>query len=146
MEQFPYRLAGLSPPLPERGIGWRIVALQRAYLRAQHIRCHQLQPGDDLADLVVTYASKEAITVIIIDYEGSDVFQDVQPKSDVPVVVLSPSDGHNFHNIVRLATGDEILCRIRDSSQLTFSPEPALPKSESISVLTWCATGVQCRS
>ncbi len=133
--------------MPVHGIGWRIVALQRAYLRAQHIRCHQLQPGDDLADIVVACASKEAIAVIVIDYEGSDVFQDVQPKSDIPVVVLSPSDGHNFHNIVRLAMGDEILCRIRDSSQLTFSPEPALPKwqRKSISVL-WCATGVQCQS
>ena len=124
--RFSYRPAGISPPISDQGIKWTIVALQKTYLIAQHLRCHELQPGDDLRSLVAEYQSKDALAVIVVNYDGSSVFEHEEQKTEIPVVVLRPEDGKSFQAAVRDSSGTELVCRILADSQHIFSPESSL--------------------
>ncbi len=58
-----------------------------------------------------------------MDCEDSSIFEEVEKKCDIPVIVLSEEDGRRLQDAVRSVPGIEALCRIRAPSQQFFSPE-----------------------
>ena len=116
-ESYPYSLAGISQPLGDMGIGWAYVALQGAPFVGEHVRIHELQPGNDLFQLVSEYKALDAIAVIVANsaVDGT-VFYNVKRKSEIPVVILTPEHGKKLLEVLRNATDAEVMCTIRPAA------------------------------
>ena len=76
-------------------VNWKILVTED--VQSQHIRCHELQPGDSLAQLVRQYRSAYALAVVVINMEDSytlaPAFLKEMERDNYPVLVLTKSDG-----------------------------------------------------
>ena len=90
---FTYALSPLTDrPTP---VDWKLLATED--VESQHIRCHELQIGDNLPKLITAFQKAYAVIVVLIntseDYFLHPSFLTNTHDSPLPVLLLTRSDG-----------------------------------------------------
>ena len=79
-------------------IDWKIIVNDD--IQSQHIRCHALQPGDKIKDLVSSFKRALAKAVVLINtqdnYTLAPELIEGMEKSSFPVIILTKSDGNSL--------------------------------------------------
>ena len=74
-------------------------------MESQNIRCHELQAGDNLPELIADFQSAYAVAVVLINtsenYFLHSSFLTGTRKSNFPVLMLTRSDGIALMNTVK---------------------------------------------
>ena len=82
---------------------WKLLLTEDA--RRQHIRCHELQDGDNLRELIASFQKAYAVAVVLIntsdDYILQSSFLSGAQRSYFPVMVLTNSDGIDLLQIMK---------------------------------------------
>ena len=86
-------------------------------VQSQHIRCHVLQPEDNLQELVSTFKKALAKAVVLVNtqdnYTLAPEFTSGMEKSTFPVVVVTKSDGTSLVKLLESHEGQtDILARL----------------------------------
>ena len=87
---------------------WKLLVTEN--VGCQNIRCHELQAGDKLQELITGFQETNAKAVVLIntsdDYFLHPSILEGTKKSSFPVVVLTKSDGMKLLNIVEQHKGN----------------------------------------
>ena len=97
-------------------VDWRIV-VNDDDIQSQHVRCHALQPGDNVKELVATFRKALAKAVVLINtqdnYTLAPEFTEGVDKSNYPIVVLTKSDGGSLVELLEKYFGQtDVLARL----------------------------------
>ena len=93
-ESFTYALSPLTDKLTP--VDWKLLVTEK--VESQHIRCHELQAGDNLSELIASFQKAHALAVVLINTSDSYILQssfleETKQESQFPVLVLTKSDG-----------------------------------------------------
>ena len=83
---------------------------------SEHIRCHVLDPDEDIPKLIAQYHHESAQAVILINTANNytlaspSLHGDVQ--MDIPVIVLTSSDGDVLLSIINDCPPEEVVAQI----------------------------------
>ena len=93
---------------------WKLLVTENE--GCQNIRCHELQAGEKLQELVIDFQKANAMAVVLIN-TGDDYFlhpsiSEGTEKSSFPILVLTKSDGMKLQNIVEQHKEKHMLARI----------------------------------
>ena len=96
-------------------IDWKIIVNDD--IQSQHIRCHALQPGDKVKDLISSFKRALAKAVVLINtqdnYTLAPEFTEGMTKANYPIVVLTKSDGSSLVDLLDRYYGQtDILARL----------------------------------
>ena len=87
---------------------WKLLITEN--VGCQNIRCHELQAGDKLQELITDFQETNAKAVVLIntsnDYSLNRPILAGTKRSSFPVVVLTRSDGMKLLNIVEQHKGN----------------------------------------
>lgn len=93
---FTYTRSSLTDKLTP--VDWNLLVAED--VQSQHIRCHKLQMGDNLSDLIDTFQKAHAVAVVLINTSESDIldpsFIKGTKKSHFPVLILKQSCGNEL--------------------------------------------------
>ena len=107
---------------------WKLLVTEN--VGCQNIRCHELQAGDKLQELITGFQETNAKAVVLIntsdDYFLHPSILAGAKKSSFPVVVLTKSDGMKLLNIVQ--QHESMLARI--SVETIMDPPVQTKKAE----------------
>jgi len=91
---FTYALTPLTNKLTP--VDWKLLVTNEN-LESQNIRCHELQDGDNLPELIAGFQKAHAVSIVLIntsdDYILHHSFLSEMQECHFPVVVLSKCDG-----------------------------------------------------
>ena len=93
-ESFTYALSPLTDKLTP--VNWKLLVTEK--VESQHIRCHELQAGDNLSELIASFQKAHALAVVLINTSDNYILQssfleETTQESQFPVLVLTKSDG-----------------------------------------------------
>ena len=96
-------------------VDWKIIVNDD--IQSQHIRCHTLQPGDKVKDLISSFRKALAKAVVLINtqdnYTLAPEFTEGVAKSNYPIVILTKSDGNSLVEMLDKYYGQsEVLARL----------------------------------
>ena len=96
-------------------IDWKIIVNDD--IQSQHIRCHALQPGDKVKDLISSFRKALAKAVVLINtqdnYTLAPEFTEGVAKGNYPIVILTKSDGTSLVEVLdKHYGGTEVLGRL----------------------------------
>ena len=118
---FTYQLS----PLMEHAvhIDWKVLTAEG--VECQHVRYHQLQPGDTLNDLASKYRKAHAVAIILVNTENSlelaaEFCQNVvrNKKTTFPLIVISSEDGKSLREFLNRHDPGELQARVESKNQL----------------------------
>ena len=99
---FTYALSPLTDKLAP--VDWKLLVTED--VESQHIRCHELQTGDNLPELIAAFKKAYAVAVVLIntseDYSMNSSFLTKKQESPLPVLLLKRSDGMTLLNKIEL--------------------------------------------
>lgn len=99
---FTYALSPLTHKLAP--VDWKLLVTED--VESQHIRCHKLQTGDNLPELIAAFKKAYAVAVVLIntseDYSMDSSFLTNKQESPLPVLLLKRSDGMTLLNKIDL--------------------------------------------
>lgn len=140
---YTYALTPLSDS-PSR-VDWKILTAEG--LECQHIRYHQLQPGDSLNSLATKYKKLHAVSIVLANTEDSlqlaPEFKESAvklKKGSLAVILISSEDGKSLREFLNRHDTGELYARIESKNMpqvelqssippgVTYSPSPQ-PKS-----------------
>lgn len=94
---FTYTRSSLTDKLTP--VDWKLLVAEDD-VQSQHIRCHKLQMGDNLSDLIDTFQKAHAVAVVLINTSESNIldpsFIKGTKKSHFPVLILEQSCGNEL--------------------------------------------------
>jgi hypothetical protein len=145
-------------------VDWKIIINDE--IQSQHIRCHALQSGDKVKDLISSFKRALAKAVVLINsqdnYTLAPEFTEGVKKSSFPIVILTKSDGNSLVDVLDRYYGQtEVLARLdiegsaveppqqqeQEQGEVETSAEGSLPpkkKSESHGMLNMYSTRSIC--
>ena len=104
-------------------IDWKVLTSEG--VECQHIRYHQLQSEENIANLVNVFKKSHAVAVILVNVEDNTRLTSefvVEPlpsgkKISFPVIVISSSDGHMLQEALNHHDPGEINAKIEHKNQ-----------------------------
>jgi len=91
---FTYALSPLTDKLAP--VDWKLLVTTED-IESQHIRCHELQTGDNLSELVARFQNSYAVAVVLINstnnYSLHPTFLPGTQEGSFPVLLLTNTDG-----------------------------------------------------
>jgi len=95
-------------------VDWQLLVTSEN-MESQHIRCYELQDGDNLPELIAGFQNGYALAVVLINtsdnYFLHPIFLPKTQKSQFPVLVLTKSDGMELLKKVEQCN-ENVLARI----------------------------------
>ena len=105
-------------------IDWKIIVNDD--IQSQHIRCHALQPGDKVKDLISSFKQALAKAVVLINtqdnYTLAPELIEGMEKSSFPIVILTKSDGISLAEFLERHYEQDILARLDIVSMIEVAP------------------------
>ena len=109
---FTYALSPLTDKLTS--VDWKLLVTKD--IGRPHIRCHELQAGDNLLQLIAGFQKAHAVAVVLInssdDYSLHPTFLSGTQEGNCPVLLLTKGDGMKLLNTVEQYEKN-LLARIR---------------------------------
>ena len=101
--RFTYVLTPLTDKLVP--VDWKLLVTTES-MECQNIRCHKLQPGDNLLQLIASFQRKHAVAVVLINTSDNyslhpSFLEKSQGGGKFPVLLLTESDGIKLLNMVK---------------------------------------------
>ena len=94
-------------------VDWQLIVTED--VRSQHIRCHELQDGDNLRELIAGFRKAYTVAVVLINTSDNYILQPSflsgAQRSYFPVLVLTKSDGKELLKKVEQCK-ENVLARI----------------------------------
>lgn len=109
-------------------IEWKILVTDD--VQSQNIRCHVLRTGDQLQDLITRYRQNFTMALIVVNTTDGHIIEEpflegMEGAEEIPVVVLTWSDGGRLMNILRHTEDDDVLAKIEAESAVDVVPAVA---------------------
>ena len=96
-------------------IDWKII-VNNDDIECQHIRCHALQPGDSIKELVSTFKKALAKAVVLINtqdnYTLSPELTEGMEQGGFPVVILTKCDGQSLAEFLEKHYGQDVHAKL----------------------------------
>lgn len=105
---FTYVLTPLTDKLVP--VDWKLLVTTES-MECQNIRCHKLQAGDNILQLIASFQRKHAVAVVLINTNNNyslhpSFLEKTQGGGNFPVLLLTESDGMQLLNMVKQSTED----------------------------------------
>ena len=139
-ESFTYALSPLTDKLTP--VDWKLLVTEK--VESQHIRCHELQAGDNLSELIASFQKAHALAVVLINTSDSYILQssflEETQEGQFPVLVLTRSDGvellkkvEQFENVFAQITAEAFVDTPMSSGpQQKIGNEPIYTRSGTV--------------
>ena len=122
-------------------IDWKII-VNNDDIECQHIRCHALQPGDSIKELISTFKKALAKAVVLINtqdnYTLSPELTEGMEQGGFPVVILTKRDGQSLAEFLEKHYGQDVHAKLdiinmieTQVAQMQQQPEAA-PSEDSV--------------
>ena len=110
---FTYALTPLTDKLAP--VDWKVLVHKQS-MEGQHIRCHELNKEDNIANLIADFQNAYALAVVLInisdDYSLPPSFQMKTQISHIPVLLLKKCDGREMLNHLYSKERNVVFARI----------------------------------
>ena len=111
---------------------WKIIVNDD--IQSQHIRCHTLQPGDKIKDLVSSFRKAFAKALVLVNtqnnYTLSPELTEGLERSSFPVVIVTQSDGTSLNEFLERHFGQDVVARLDTVSMVVPAQQSQQPPSE----------------
>ena len=127
---YTYALTPLSDS-PSR-VDWKILTAEG--LECQHIRYHQLQPGDNLNSLAAKYKKLHAVSIVLVNTEDTlqlaPEFKESAvklKKGSLAVILISSEDGRSLREFLNRHDTGELHARIESKNMPQVVLQSSIP-------------------
>lgn len=109
-------------------IDWKIIVNDD--IESQHIRCHALQPGDKIKDLISSF--KKPLTKAIVLFNTQDNYAlapeltEGMERGSFPVVILTKTDGQALTEFLEKFYDQDVLARLDIVGRVDTQPAHVL--------------------
>lgn len=125
---FTYALSPLTDKLAP--VDWKLLVTTED-TESQHIRCHELQTGDNLPELVASFQNLYAVAVVLIntsdDFTLDSTFLAGTQEGSFPVLLLTKTDGMALLNKVEQFE-ENVFARISVESFVDLPTQQTTPQ------------------
>ena len=125
---FTYALSPLTDKLAP--VDWKLLVTTED-TESQHIRCHELQTGDNLPELVASFQNSYAVAVVLIntsdDFTLHSTFLAGTQEGSFPVLLLTKTDGMALLNKVEQFE-ENVFARISVESFVDLPTQQTTPQ------------------
>lgn len=110
------------PPMMETAVpvDWKVLVTEN--VESQHIRCHELQPTDQLSSLIPEFQKAYAMAIVLINVDDTYILPEACLKGveepPIPVVILTHTDGQSLLKQLDYYEGKDVLTRLDAESQV----------------------------
>lgn len=112
-------------------VDWKILTAEG--VECQHIRYHQLQPGDNLNSLVLKYKKSHAVAVVLVNTDdsrqlrpefcGEDIAAPSKTKkAGLPMIIISSEDGRKLKEFLNRHDPGELHAKIEHKNMPHVEP------------------------
>ena len=104
-------------PFMEESVPIPVKVLVTEAVEGQHIRCHELQQGQSLLELISSCQNSDAKGLILVNNEDTHVLNSeflvgAKDKGRFPVLLLSKGDGAAMMKVFDRYENDEVLAKV----------------------------------